>query len=58
MACQVTHYPQHSEVVTEPAPEPRDVVWSNVSMSQRKVHIRQFVVLGLMVLLLLTWIGK
>lgn len=52
------HYPHHSQVITEPAPEPRDVVWKHVAMSPREFTIRNFVVMGVMILLLLTWIGE
>lgn len=58
MACQVVHYPKHSEVVTELAPEPRDVVWSKISMSSREAQIRDVVVIGFMTVLLLTWISE
>jgi hypothetical protein len=57
-SCQVVHYPHHSQVITEPAPEPRDVVWKHVAMSPREFTIRNFVVMGVMILLLLTWIGE
>ncbi|KAK8846853.1 hypothetical protein IAR55_005941 [Kwoniella newhampshirensis] len=56
MACQVVHYPHHSEVITEPAPEPRDVVWSKVSMPAREGQIRNFLVIVVMGVLLATWI--
>ncbi|KAK4686588.1 calcium permeable stress-gated cation channel, partial [Tremellales sp. Uapishka_1] len=56
-ACQVVHYPHHSEVITEPAPEPRDVVWSKISMSIREAQFRDIVVMGVMVVLLLSWIA-
>ncbi|ORY27742.1 hypothetical protein BCR39DRAFT_536914 [Naematelia encephala] len=55
-ACQVVHYPHHSEVVTQLAPEPRDVVWSHVGNSKRESQIRTFIIRALMVLLLLFWI--
>lgn len=58
MACQVVHYPEHSQVVTELAPEPRDVVWSKISMSSREGQIRDVVIIGFMTILLLTWIGR
>lgn len=57
MACQVVHYPHHSQVITQLAPEPRDVVWSKVSMSMREKTIRNFVVGGLFMLLALFWTG-
>ena len=49
------HYPHHSEVLTEPAPEPRDVVWSTVSMPQRERIVRHIAVMGVMTILLLAW---
>lgn len=58
MACQVVHYPHHSQLVTQQAPEPRDVVWSKVHMSLREKTIRNFVVGGLFALLALFWTGK
>ncbi|WWD22163.1 hypothetical protein CI109_106652 [Kwoniella shandongensis] len=56
MACQVVHFPHHSEVITEPAPEPRDVNWSKVSMPSRELQIRGFLAMAFMGLLLATWI--
>lgn len=58
MACQVVHYPHHSQVTTEVAPEPRDVVWSRVAMSVRETQIRDIIVVGLFTLLLLSWLGE
>ncbi|WVQ84128.1 hypothetical protein IAT38_006275 [Cryptococcus sp. DSM 104549] len=55
-ACQVAHNPHHSQVVTELAPEPRDVVWSKVSMSAREGMIRDLAIMGVMGVLLLFWI--
>ena len=55
-ACQVVHYPHHSEVLTEPAPEPRDVVWSKICMSQRERQVRDVIIMGVMTVLLLFWI--
>ncbi|WVQ74072.1 hypothetical protein IAR50_003655 [Cryptococcus sp. DSM 104548] len=55
-ACQVTHYPHHSQVLTVPAPEPRDVLWSHISMSAREMSIRDLTVMAFMALLLATWI--
>nr|XP_019005258.1 uncharacterized protein I203_02105 [Kwoniella mangroviensis CBS 8507]OCF68719.1 membrane protein [Kwoniella mangroviensis CBS 8507] len=54
-ACQVLHYPHHSEVVTELAPEPRDVVWSKVSMPNREAQIRDFFVMGTTGVFFLFW---
>ncbi|WWC59373.1 uncharacterized protein I303_101925 [Kwoniella dejecticola CBS 10117] len=54
-ACQVLHYPHHSSVVTELAPEPRDVVWSKVSMTNREAQIRDFFVMGTTGVFFLFW---
>ncbi|OCF40913.1 membrane protein [Kwoniella heveanensis CBS 569] len=54
-ACQVVHYPHHSEATTELAPEPRDVVWSKVSMSNREAQVRDFIVMGVTGVLFLFW---
>lgn len=51
------HFPHHSQVVTKLAPEPRDVLWSNIDLSQRSSKIRHFVVLLLVAFVLLFWIG-
>ncbi|WWC87012.1 uncharacterized protein L201_001895 [Kwoniella dendrophila CBS 6074] len=53
--CQVLHYPVHSSVVTELAPEPRDVVWSKVSMTKREAQIRDFFVMGTTGVFFLFW---
>lgn len=58
MACQVVHYPSHSQVVTQPAPEPRDIVWSSVSMTQRESKIRHLLGIGVMIVLVFFWIRK
>lgn len=56
MACQVLHYPYHSQLITQPAPEPRDLVWSQIGISNREGYIRVAVVMLAMVILLLFWI--
>ena len=58
MACQVVHYPAHTKVCTKPAPEPRDVVWTKVGMSVRERRVRDWMVTGVMILLLLFWTGQ
>ncbi|ODN85669.1 membrane protein [Cryptococcus wingfieldii CBS 7118] len=55
-ACQVIHFPHHSQVLTVPAPEPRDVLWGHISMSSREMSIRDLTVMAFMALLLATWI--
>lgn len=54
-ASQVVHFNEHSQMVTNLAPEPRDVLWSTVAMPSRERHIRSAVVMVIMVLLLLFW---
>jgi hypothetical protein len=58
MACQVVHYPYHSQVVTQPAPEPRDVVWAQIGISHKEGLVRVWVAMAAMVVLLLFWIRK
>ena len=58
MACQVVHYPHHSQVITEPAPEPRDVVWSNIGMTQRQTRMRGLLGIGIFIFIFLFWIRK
>ncbi|KAG8891448.1 hypothetical protein FRC01_014695, partial [Tulasnella sp. 417] len=42
--------------LTTPAPEPRDIVWSNMTYSPGELKFREFFVMGLMALLLLFWL--
>lgn len=56
IAVQVAHARNPLEVVTYPAPEPRDIVWSNMTLSTRNVRARDCFVLASMSLLLLFWI--
>lgn len=57
MACQVVHYPHHSQLEAEPAPEPRDVVWNKIAITPRERLVRSLVVMGAMTFLLLFWAG-
>jgi hypothetical protein len=57
MACQVVHYPHHSQLEAEPAPEPRDVVWNKIAITPRERLVRSMVVMGAMTFLLLFWAG-
>ncbi|KAG8994392.1 hypothetical protein FRB94_009930 [Tulasnella sp. JGI-2019a] len=56
IACQVVHAPYHSQCITVLAPEPRDIVWSNMAHSPRHLRVREIIVMGIMILLLLFWI--
>ena len=41
---------------TYPAPEPRDIVWSNMSHSVGSIRVRELIALACMTLLLLFWL--
>ncbi|KAG9019505.1 hypothetical protein FRB90_001166 [Tulasnella sp. 427] len=56
IASQVVHAPYHSQCLTTPAPEPRDIVWSNMTHTPGELKFREFFVMGLMALLLLFWV--
>lgn len=56
IASQVVHASHPMEAVTCLAPEPRDVIWANMSLSNTSLRIRDSVILGLMGLLLLFWV--
>lgn len=55
IASQVLHASRPSESITCLAPEPRDIVWSNVNLSPWSLRIREVISFGLMALLLLFW---
>lgn len=57
IAAQVIHSSRPEECLTSQAPEPRDVVWSNVGKSESNRWIRDWIIMGVMVALLLTWLG-
>ncbi|KAF8218298.1 hypothetical protein K438DRAFT_1796640 [Mycena galopus ATCC 62051] len=56
MAIQVVHSPHVMTCKTYPAPEPRDIVWSNMTPSQLSIQTRDIFVLGMIALLFFTWI--
>lgn len=56
IAVQVAHAPNPSQITTYPAPEPRDIVWSNMAPSTATIRTRDVFVLGAMGLLLFFWI--
>ncbi|KAH6904319.1 hypothetical protein BKA70DRAFT_1373644 [Coprinopsis sp. MPI-PUGE-AT-0042] len=56
IACQVAHAPNPVQLRTHPAPEPRDIVWANMTPSTTAIRTRDAFVLAVMVLLLLFWI--
>ena len=51
----MAHAPNPSQITTYPAPEPRDIVWSNMAPSQANIQFRDIFVLATMALLLFFW---
>ncbi|KAF8632659.1 hypothetical protein AX17_004792 [Amanita inopinata Kibby_2008] len=56
IAVQVAHAPSPQQLNTCPAPEPRDIIWTNMSLSAINMRVRDFFVLSVMVLLFFFWI--
>ncbi|KAK0544550.1 hypothetical protein OC846_005299 [Tilletia horrida] len=56
IAAQVQHYPVPAQCRTLLAPEPRDIIWSNVSLSPHERRVRQFLVSAFVFGLLLFYI--
>ncbi|KAH9949754.1 hypothetical protein B0H21DRAFT_88992 [Amylocystis lapponica] len=56
IAVQAVHAPNPAQCVTHLAPEPRDIVWSNVGHSPTSLRVRELIVLGAMGLLLFFWL--
>ncbi|KAJ6551627.1 hypothetical protein B0H19DRAFT_1158348 [Mycena capillaripes] len=56
VAIQVVHSPSPLQCKTYPAPEPRDIVWSNMTPSQLSIQTRDIFVLAMIALLFFTWI--
>ncbi|TFK37064.1 hypothetical protein BDQ12DRAFT_713700 [Crucibulum laeve] len=56
IAVQVAHAPTPSQITTYPAPEPRDIVWSNMAPSTANIRTRDIFVLGMMGVLLFFWV--
>jgi len=52
---QVAHAPNPSQIITYPAPEPRDIVWSNMAPSQGAIQFRDAFVLATMALMFFFW---
>ena len=53
---QAAHSSDPWEIKTHPAPEPRDIVWSNIEHTPGSLLCRELLVLGAVVLLLFFWI--
>ncbi len=56
VAMQVAHAPFPMQCTTYPAPEPRDIVWSNMTPSTTNIRTRDTIVLSAMALLFFFWI--
>ncbi|KAF8901139.1 hypothetical protein CPB84DRAFT_1708514 [Gymnopilus junonius] len=54
-AVQVAHCPNPYQMTTYQAPEPRDIVWSNMTPSQSAIRFRDVFVLATMALLFFFW---
>ncbi|EIW76004.1 DUF221-domain-containing protein [Coniophora puteana RWD-64-598 SS2] len=56
IAVQTAYAPSPWECKTVPAPEPRDIIWANISIFPKYRIAREAIVLGCVALLFLTWI--
>jgi hypothetical protein len=55
IAVQAAHAPSPSQLNSRLAPEPRDIVWSNMSLSTTNLLVRNLFVLSIMGLLFFFW---
>ncbi|KAH9943319.1 uncharacterized protein BXZ73DRAFT_40317 [Epithele typhae] len=55
IAAQTVHAPHPMQGLTHLAPEPRDIFWSNISYSPLNALVREWIVMGAMVLLQFFW---
>ncbi|PFH48588.1 hypothetical protein AMATHDRAFT_65071 [Amanita thiersii Skay4041] len=56
IAVQAAHGQTPGQLNSFLAPEPRDIVWSNMSLSSTNLRVRDLFVLGVMAMLFLFWI--
>ncbi|KAJ7889888.1 hypothetical protein B0H14DRAFT_2691190 [Mycena olivaceomarginata] len=56
VAIQAVHAPSPLQCRTYPAPEPRDIVWSNMTPSALAIQTRDIFALGMIALLFLFWL--
>ncbi|KAM6494958.1 protein of unknown function DUF221 domain containing protein [Amanita muscaria] len=56
IAVQAAHAPGPWQLNNRPAPEPRDIVWSNMSLSTTNLFVRDIFVLAIMGLLFFFWL--
>ncbi|GAA5900728.1 uncharacterized protein JCM6883_004637 [Sporobolomyces salmoneus] len=55
IAAQTVHYPSATEFKTELAPEPRDLNWGNLNLSNSSTFIRRILVVLVLLVLLSVW---
>jgi hypothetical protein len=55
IAVQIAHAPIPSQLISHLAPEPRDIVWSHMSLSASNLFVRDLFVLSIMGLLFFFW---
>ncbi|KAI0677415.1 DUF221-domain-containing protein [Trametes maxima] len=55
VAAQAVHAPHPTQTLTHLAPEPRDIVWSNISHSPFAALVREWLAMGAMVVLQFFW---
>jgi len=56
IAMQVAHAPSPSQLASHQAPEPRDIVWTNMSLSSTNLLVRELFVLAAMGMLFFFWV--
>ncbi|KIK42257.1 hypothetical protein CY34DRAFT_157349 [Suillus luteus UH-Slu-Lm8-n1] len=56
IAVQAAHSCDPGEVKTSPAPEPRDIIWSNIAHTPGNLLAREVFVIGCVLILLFFWI--
>lgn len=56
IAVQTVHAPAPAQCVTCLAPEPRDIIWANMTLAPGSALARDWLVMGAMVLLLFFWV--
>ncbi|KAF9244266.1 hypothetical protein BU15DRAFT_86167 [Melanogaster broomeanus] len=56
IAVQTAHSPDPWELKTHPAPEPRDIVWSNIAHTRGSLLCRELLVLAAVGLLMFFWL--
>ncbi|EEB89427.1 hypothetical protein MPER_12475, partial [Moniliophthora perniciosa FA553] len=56
IALQAAHSPNPFQCATHQAPEPRDIVWSNMTPSNNSIRVRDVLVLAALALLFFSWV--